>query len=119
MFQNYGFTKSFDSSEGTSKEIDWKIGYNGLKADIQLNTYINNKQQNHYNFELNNQDIAKILRQTKLGQPLEKILKEDFLKNKKRRNHNKTERKVKVNDFFLTSTPSLNANFKTRIRGKH
>jgi hypothetical protein len=58
-------------------EINWDADYDGDKANIVLDLNDNNSKQ-HYNIELDNENLAQILNIPSIDIPLEKRLTQDF-----------------------------------------
>ena len=82
--KNKGITKTIIHNNNNTQvnEMYWDTDYDGRQANISLDVNSNGKLQ-HYEVELNNQDLANILNIPTVDIPLEKRLTRDFKKTNK------------------------------------
>lgn len=79
--KNRGMTKTIihNNNHNTINEANWDADYDGSVANISLDLSKNGKN-NHFDFQLNNNDLANILTIPSVSQPIHKRLKMDFKK---------------------------------------
>ncbi len=77
--KNRGATQMLIRNNNTNKfnEIQWDADYDGESAHISLNSTINGRT-NHYNIELDNEDLANLLNIPSVNIPIDKRLKMDL-----------------------------------------
>lgn len=98
--QNIGFTKTLvqDNHHTKMNEIQWMGDYNGKVANINVDINRNGDRE-FVSMKLNNDELKNILGIQSIDIPLEKRLKNDFLKNvltkRKSRKHKKKINKRK------------------------
>lgn len=78
--KNKGVTKLVikDNSKKDEKTLKWNVDYDGNEADVELDIK-DNKNRKHYNWKLDNDDLAKILNIPSIEKPIHQRLKDDFL----------------------------------------
>jgi len=82
--KNRGYTKTIIHDNHTNgfnefNEIKWDADYDGDNANIDIDVN-KNGYNNHYNFSLNNEDLASLLTIDSEDFPLEQRLRRDFKK---------------------------------------
>ena len=86
FIKNKGITQTYiynkNNNKGTASEIDWD--YDGKQANISVNLQSNAGDEQHYDIQLDNNDLAKILSMPSINTPIDKRLLNDF---KPRRKH--------------------------------
>lgn len=98
--QNIGFTKTLvqDNNRTKINEIQWMGDYNGRVANINVDINQNGDRE-FVSMKLNNNDLKELLGIQPIDIPLEKRLKNDFLKNvltkRKSKKHKKKHYKRK------------------------
>jgi hypothetical protein len=83
--KNKGTTQILVRNNNKNKfnEINWDADYDGETANISLDS-ISNGHKNHYNIQLDNEDLANLLNIPTVNVPIDKRLKMDL----ERPNHN-------------------------------
>lgn len=78
--KNKGITKLVikNNSKKDEKTFKWNVDYDGNEADIDLDIK-DNKNKKHYNWKLDNDDLAKILNVPTVEKPIHQRLQDDFL----------------------------------------
>lgn len=79
--KNRGMTKTIihNNNHNTINETNWDADYDGSVANISLDLSKNGRNK-HFDFQLNNNDLANILTIPSVRQPIHKRLKMDFKK---------------------------------------
>lgn len=79
--KNRGTTQMLVRNNNTNKfnEINWDADYDGQIAHISLDT-IQNGRKDHYDIQLDNEDLANILNVPSVNMPIDKRLKMDLEK---------------------------------------
>lgn len=79
FIKNRGTTKTivYNNNRNLVNQVDWDADYDGNQANISFDTN-NNGNYNHYDFTLDNQDLADILNVQSVNMPIDKRLKMDF-----------------------------------------
>jgi hypothetical protein len=79
--KNRGMTKTIihNNNRNTINETNWDADYDGSVANISLDLSKNGRNK-HFDFQLNNNDLANILTIPSVRQPIHKRLKMDFKK---------------------------------------
>ena len=79
--KNRGTTKTIihNNHQNNIKEINWDADYDGNIATLSLDLK-NNGKIKHYNVQLDNSDLAKILNIDSVDLPIDQRLKKDFKK---------------------------------------
>lgn len=72
------FIKKSDNDDLYINKLKWVGKYDGKKADIDLDIN-NNGQKEHYDIELDNDEIKRLLNVHSIDKPLEDRLLEDYL----------------------------------------
>ena len=77
--KNRGTTQMLIRNNNTNKfnELNWDADYDGDSAHISLDSTINGRT-NHYNIELDNEDLANLLNVPSVNIPIDKRLKMDL-----------------------------------------
>jgi hypothetical protein len=77
--KNRGHTETLIHNNNQNKfnKIDWDADYDGNVANISLTSELNGNQQ-HYDVQLDNQDLANILNVPSVNMPIHKRLEMDF-----------------------------------------
>ena len=77
--KNRGTTQMLIRNNNTNKfnELHWDADYDGETANISLDSTINGRT-NHYNIELDNEDLANLLNIPSVNMPIDKRLKMDL-----------------------------------------
>ena len=77
--KNKGTTQMLIRNNNTNKfnELKWDADYDGETANISLDSTINGRT-NHYNIELDNEDLANLLNVPSVNIPIDKRLKMDL-----------------------------------------
>lgn len=77
--KNRGTTQMLIRNNNTNKfnELHWDADYDGETANISLDSTINGRT-NHYNIELDNEDLANLLNVPSVNMPIDKRLKMDL-----------------------------------------
>ena len=77
--KNRGATQMLIRNNNTNKfnELHWDADYDGETANISLDSTINGRT-NHYNIELDNEDLANLLNIPSVNIPIDKRLKMDL-----------------------------------------
>jgi hypothetical protein len=77
--KNRGTTKTIihNNHQNNVKEINWDADYDGNMATLSLD-FKNNGKTQHYNVQLNNSDLAKMLNIDSVDLPIDQRLKKDF-----------------------------------------
>jgi hypothetical protein len=77
--KNRGTTQMLVRNNNKNKfnEINWDADYDGEVANISLNS-ISNGHKNHYNIQLDNEDLANLLNIPTVNMPIDKRLKMDL-----------------------------------------
>lgn len=94
--QNYGFTKTLVQHNGrySDNEMQWRGNYDGNMANIDVDIYDNGFDK-HVSMQLDNNDLAQLLGIQPVDIPLERRLKNDFLKKSRSRKSRRLRRKGK------------------------
>jgi hypothetical protein len=71
-----------DNEKDKVEELKWNADYDGDEANVELD-YNNGKRNKHYNFQLDNENLAELLNIPSVNMPLEKRLMRDFRKTRK------------------------------------
>jgi len=83
--QNSGLTQTIIHNNNNKRnefnEIKWDAEYDGKQANISLDSNSNGKKK-HYNFSLDNQDLANLLNVPSVNMPIDKRLHMDFVAQK-------------------------------------
>jgi len=84
--KNRGTTKTlvYNNNHNSINEITWDADYDGTHANISLD-FQNNGRLQHYDVMLDNEDLANILNIPSVRSPLEKRLRNDFIKPSRRK----------------------------------
>ena len=79
FIKNRGITKTIIHNNGENhvNEINWDADYDGEIANISLDS-ISNGHKNHYNIQLDNEDLANLLNIPTVNMPIDKRLKMDL-----------------------------------------
>ncbi len=84
FIKSYGVSNNFikrsDNDDLYINKLKWVGKYDGKKADIDLDIN-NNGQKQHYDIELDNDEIQNLLNIHSVNKPLDNRLLEDFLSN--------------------------------------
>jgi len=77
--KNQGITKTIihDNNHNHINQIKWDADYNGDIANLSIDTNTDGKRK-HFDFSLDNQDLANILNIQSVNMPIDKRLKMDF-----------------------------------------
>ena len=77
--KNRGTTQMLVRNNNTNKfnEINWDADYDGETANISLDS-ISNGHKNHYDIQLDNEDLANLLNIPSISTPIDKRLKMDL-----------------------------------------
>jgi len=77
--KNQGITKTIihDNNHNHINQIKWDADYDGDIANLSVDTNTDGKRK-HFNFSLDNQDLANILNIQSVNMPIDKRLKMDF-----------------------------------------
>lgn len=77
--KNQGITKTIihDNNHNHINQVKWNADYNGDIANLSVDTNTDGKRK-HFNFSLDNQDLANILNIQSVNMPIDKRLKMDF-----------------------------------------
>jgi hypothetical protein len=83
FIQNYGYTKTLIDNNNSiiNNEINWQSNYDGKIANINVNID-DNGNTNNVSMRLTNEDIKRMLGIQPIKTPLEKRLRNDFLKTR-------------------------------------
>ncbi len=78
--KNKGVTKLVikNNSKKDEKTFKWNVDYDGDEADIELDIK-DNRNKKHYNWKLDNDDLAKLLNVPSIEKPIDQRLRDDFL----------------------------------------
>lgn len=79
--QNKGVAKTFirDNNHNSVSKVNWDADYDGNVANISVDLLNDGKKQ-HFDVNLDNEDLAKLLMVPSVNQPLHKRLENDFKK---------------------------------------
>ena len=69
------------NKKNTANEFKWDANYDGDVANISINTNDNGKRD-HYEYNLDNAELANILNVNSVDIPIDKRLEQDFLREK-------------------------------------
>ena len=77
--QNKGIAKTLihDNNHNSMSKINWDAAYDGNVANISVDLLSNGKKQ-HFDVNLDNDDLAKLLTVPSVNQPLHRRLENDF-----------------------------------------
>lgn len=77
--KNTGTTKTIMhlNNKKSVEQINWDAAYDGNKARVSIDTRTNGRRR-HYNFMLDNEDLANLLNVPSVNKPLEDRLRDDF-----------------------------------------
>jgi hypothetical protein len=77
--KNQGITKTIihDNNHNHINQVKWDADYNGDIANLSVDTNTDGKRK-HFDFSLDNQDLANILNIQSVNMPIDKRLKMDF-----------------------------------------
>ena len=77
--KNQGITKTIihDNNHNYVNQVKWNADYNGDIANLSVDTNTDGKRK-HFDFSLDNQDLANILNIQSVNMPIDKRLKMDF-----------------------------------------
>lgn len=77
--KNQGITKTIihDNNHNHINQVKWNADYNGDIANLSVDTNTDGKRK-HFDFSLDNQDLANILNIQSVNMPIDKRLKMDF-----------------------------------------
>jgi len=91
FIKNRGITKTIihSNNKNQTNTVNWDADYDGKKANISLEVN-NDGEEEHYNVQLTNSDLAKILSLNSVNKSLDERLLHDFKKTRKYR-----EKKIK------------------------
>jgi hypothetical protein len=86
FIKNRGSTKTLihDNNHNDFSKIDWDADYDGDVANVSLDLNTNGRNS-HYDIQLDNNDLAKILNVPSVNLPLDKRLSRDFKKHSYRK----------------------------------
>lgn len=90
FIKSYGVSNNFVKKNNEDlfiNKLKWVGKYDGKKADIDLDIN-NNGQKQHYDIELDNDEIQNLLNVHSVDKPLDNRLLEDFLSNGNNNNNN-------------------------------
>lgn len=111
--KSYGVSNNFikrsDNDDLYINKLKWVGKYDGKKADIDLDIN-NNGQKQHYDIELDNDEIKRLLNIHSIDKPLEDRLLEDYLSKP-------TEQIDELISFKLPTSVSASAS-KSRSRSR-
>jgi hypothetical protein len=110
--KNRGTTKTIfhDKNNNYVKKYDWDLEYDGEKANINIDENQNGKTE-HYNLQLDNDDLANILKINSVKEPIDKRLLNDFSNIEHNIDLNNKEQYIDLNNFGLNNFESnLNNN---------
>jgi hypothetical protein len=81
--KNQGETKFIihDNNQNIVKNYKWDLDYDGNKANIDVDTTNQNGKKEHFNVQLNNDDLANILKIKSNNTPVDQQLLNDFGNN--------------------------------------
>jgi hypothetical protein len=102
--KNRGTTKTIfhDKNNNYVKKYDWDLEYDGEKANINIDENQNGKTQ-HYNLQLDNDDLANILKINSVKEPIDKRLLNDFSNIEHNVDLNNKEQYIDLNNFGVNN----------------
>ena len=105
--KNKGITKLVikNNSKKDEKTFKWNIDYDGNEADVELDIK-DNKNRKHYNWKLDNDDLAKILNVPTVEKPIDQRLRDDFLLKDIEESHDREELMMPLSLDMSPLTPS-------------
>lgn len=109
--KNQGETKFIihDNNQNIVKKYKWDVDYDGNKANIDVDTINQNGKKEHYNVQLNNDDLANILKIKSNNTPIDEQLLNDFGNNNFEPNLDYRQPDnyiIKINSFPTERMPS-------------
>ena len=113
FIKNKGITQTYTYNKRHNKlnasEIDWDAEYDGKQANISVNLQELDGDKQHYDIQLDNHDLVKILSMPSVNVPLDKRLLDDFKPRKK--NKHMTRPKQSQHPFYThVSSPNIHSN---------
>jgi hypothetical protein len=85
FIKNKGVTQTYiynkNNNKAAASEIDWD--YDGHQANISVNLQSNTGDKQHYDIQLDNNDLAQILSMPSVNTPIDKRLLSDFKPRRK------------------------------------
>jgi hypothetical protein len=79
FIKNQGMTKTIihNNNQNHVNQTNWDADYDGEMANISINTNTNGRRE-HFDIQLNNEDLANMLNVETVNIPIDKRLKTDF-----------------------------------------
>ncbi len=113
FIKNKGITQTYTNNKHRNKlnasEIEWDAEYDGQEANISVNLQELDGNKQHYDIQLDNHDLVKILSMPSINVPLDKRLLDDFKPRKK--NRYMTIPKQPQDTFYThVSSPNIHSN---------